>query len=154
MSISLAGPTAAVTTAALTSATYTFTAALANDNRSKAFIMSSFGGTQTGVQAHTVDAPKKFVVKNPSQFLQPSGYNVSSGRYGKVPKNSTRVVGTGSAKVSATQWETIPIALDIAVPAGSLSYDRANVEASVLMFIAALYDQKEEIIQALYDGQI
>lgn len=152
--LTLAGPTAAATTATLTAATYTFTAALASDNRSKAYIMSSFGGTQTGVQAHTVDAPKKFVVKNPAQFLQPSGYNVTSGRYGKVPKNSTRVVGTGSAKVTATQWETIPMSLDMAIPAGAMSYDRANVEASVLMFIAALYDQKEEIIQALYDAQI
>jgi len=154
MSITLAGPTAAITTTSLTAATYTFTSALAADNRSKAFVVSALGGTQTGVSAHSVDAPKKFNVKNPAQFLQPSAYNATSGRYGKVPKNSTRVVGTGSAKVTATQWETIPMSLDIGVPAGAMSYDRANVEASVAFFIAALWDQKEELIAALYDGQI
>ncbi len=154
MSISLTGPTAAITTNSISAGTYSFVAELARDNRSKAFVVSTLGGTQTGVEIHRVDAPKRFVVKNPATFLQPSAYNVTTGRYGRVPKNSTRVIGTGSAKVAANQYETIPITLDIGIPAGSMSYDRANVEASVLMFIAGLYDQKEEIVQALYDGLI
>jgi hypothetical protein len=152
MSISLAGPTDAITTNKLTAGTYTFVADMANDNRSKAFVVSALGGTQTGANIHSVDAPKQFIVKKPAAFLQPSAYNTVSGRYGKVPKNVTRVIGRGSCNVAANQVEIIPMSLDIVVPAGGMSYDRVNVEASVAMFIMALHNQKEEIIQALYDG--
>jgi len=153
MTINVTGPTAAVTTGVLTSATYTFSADMANDTRSKVFVVSAAGGTQTGVTLHTVDAPKQFIVKRPAVFQQPSAFNTVSGRWGKVPKNVTRVIGRGSANVATGQTEIIPMSLDIGVPAGAPSFDRANVEASVLMFIAALYDQKEELIQALYDGR-
>lgn len=152
MTIALAGPTAAITAGSLTAATYTFTADMASDLRSKVFVVSAIGGTQTGVNTHSVDAPKQFIVKKPAQFLQPSSYNSTTGRYGKVPKNVTRVIGRGSANVAAGQVELIPITMDIGIPAGSMTYDRPNVEASVLAFIAGLYDQKEELIAALRDG--
>lgn len=152
MSINLAGPTAAITAGNLTAATYTFVSEMASDFRSKAFVLSALGGTQTGVTPHTVDAPKMFIVKKPASNAVASAYNTTTGRYGKVPKNTTRVIGKGSANVAAGQVETIPITLDIAIPAMAMTYDRPNVEASVLMFIAALYDQKEELIAALRDG--
>lgn len=152
MPISLTGPTAAITSDTLTGATYTFTADMASDNRSKVFVVTTLGGTQTGVSAHTVDAPKMFIVKKPAVYQQPSSYNTVTGRYGKVPKNVTRVLFRGSAKVAANQWELMPISLDIGVPAGATSYDRANVDASFSAFVAGLWDQKEEIMKALYDG--
>lgn len=152
MTINVTGPTAAITAGGLTAATYTFTADMATDLRSKAFVVSAAGGTQVGVNTHTVDAPKQFIVKKPAVFQQPSAYNVTTGKYGRVPKNVTRVMGRGSANVAAGQVELIPITLDIGIPAGAITFDRPNVEASVLMFIAALYDQKEELIAALRDG--
>jgi len=48
--------------------------------------------------------------------------------------------------------ELIPITMDIPIPAGAMTYDRANVEASVLMTIAAIYDQRATIVAALRDG--
>lgn len=152
MTINVTGPTAAITAGTLTAATYSFTADMANDLRSKVFVVSAAGGTQAGVNTHTVDAPKQFIVKKPAVFQQPSAYNVTTGKYGRVPKNITRVIGRGSANVAAGQVELIPITLDIPIPAGAMTYDRPNVEASVLFFIAALYDQKEELIAALRDG--
>lgn len=152
MTISLTGPTAAITAGGLTAATYTFTADMASDLRSKVYVVTAVGGTQSGVNTHTVDSPKQFIVKKPATFLQPSSYNVTTGRYGKVPKNVTRVIGRGSANVATGQVELIPMTLDIGIPAGAFTFDRPNVEASVLMFLAALYDQKEEIVAALRDG--
>jgi len=152
MSISLAGPTTATTTAALTAATYSFVSDMANDNRSKVFVMSAKGGTQTGVNIHTVDSPKYVVFKRPAQFQQASGYNTVSGKYSRVPKNVTRVVGKGSCNVTASQIESIPMELSIGVPAGGPTFDRVNVEASILMFLSGIWDQREEIVQAVYDG--
>lgn len=152
MAITLAGPTTAITTSQLTAATYSFTADMANDLRSKAYVMTTAGGTQTGVTTHSVDAPKKVIFKKPAVFQQASQYNTTTGRYGKVPKNTTRIIGLGSAKVAANQWETIPITIDIGIPAGSVTYDRANVEASVLQTIMALHNQLSLLLTAMYDG--
>lgn len=152
MAIALTGPTAALTTNKITTGTYTFAADMASDTRSKVFVVTTLGGTQTGVLTHSVDAPKQVIFKKPAAFLQPSGYNTTTGRYSKVPKNTTRIIGRGSCNVAAGQVEVIPMILDIGIPAGSMTYDRANVEASVAMFIASLWDQKEELIQYMYDG--
>jgi len=152
MSINLAGPTTAVTTSQLTAATYSFTADMANDLRSKAFVMTAAGGTQTGVTTNSVDAPKKVIFKKPANFQQPSQFNTVTGRYGRVPKNTTRIIGIGSAKVATNQVETIPITIDIGIPAGAVSFDRANVEASVSMTIMAIHNQLSAMLTAMYDG--
>lgn len=154
MSLILTGPTIAATTAVLTGATYTFAPDLPGDNRSRVAVVSVLGGTQTGVVPHTVDAPKQMIFKKPAVYQMPSAYNTTTGRYGKVPKNVTRVIFRGSAKVAAGQWELIPISLDIPIPAGATNYDRANVDASVLAFITGLYDQRTQICQAIFDGLI
>lgn len=152
MSILLTGPTTASTTPVITGGTYTFVPDLPADNRSRVAVISAVGGTQTGVSIHTAEAPKQFITKRPASIAQPSGFNTTTGRYSKVPKNVTRVIFRGSAKVSANQWEVIPITLDLPIPAGAESFDRANVDASVLAFITGLYDQRVQICQALYDG--
>lgn len=154
MSINLTGPTAAVTTtdSKISAGTYTFVADQANDLRTKVFAVSAIGGTQTGVQKHTAEAPKQLMFRRPASYAQLGGYNQVSGKYSKVPKNVTRIIGKGSAQVVLNQWEIIPMTLDIGIPAGSASYDAANVEASVMMFITGLYDQKEELCQAIIDG--
>lgn len=152
MAINLTGPTAAVTSSMLTTATYSFTPDMANDARSKVFVVTALGGTQTGVTTHRVDKPKRFIIKRPLQYLQPSAYNQTSGKFGKVPNNVTRAIMQGAADVAANQSAPLNITADFSIPAGSASYDRANVEACVMAFIAALWDQKEEICQAIYDG--
>lgn len=154
MSISLTGPTTAVTSTSgkISAGTFTFVPDMANDNRSKVFVVSALGGTQTGANKHTVDAPKQMIFKRPASYAMPSGYNQVSGRYARVPKNVHRVVFRGSANVASGQTELIPISLDIPVPAGAIAYDQVNVEASIMAFIAGLYDQKEELVQAICDG--
>lgn len=152
MTISLAGPTAAGTTTALTAATYTFLPDMANDNRTKVFYVSAVGGTQSGVTVHRGDKPKQWMIKRPAVIKTPSAYNQVSGRYGRVPKNVVRTIFKGAADIAANQPEPLLVTTDFSIPAGAPVYDRANVEACVLASIAALWDQKEEIIQAIYDN--
>lgn len=152
MPINLTGPTAAGTTSTITGGTYTFLPDMANDNRTKVFYVSALGGTQTGATVHRGDKPKQFMVKRPSVIKTPSAYNQVSGRYGRVPKNVTRAIFKGAADVAANQPEPLLVTTDFAIPAGAPNYDRVNVEACVLAAIAALWDQKEEIIQAIYDN--
>lgn len=144
----------ATTTPSMTAGTFTFAADLPSDNRSRVAVLTTLGGTQTGAAIHTVDSPKMVIFKKPASFQQASGFNAVTGKYARVPKNSFRVIGKMSAKVAANQWETIPITLDIGVPAGAPTFDRVNVDSSVIAFITALYEMREELCQAVYDGLI
>lgn len=154
MSLNLTGPTAAVTsTSGLVSAgTFTFLPDNANDNRTKVWYVSAIGGTVTGGTTHRGEKPKQFMIKRPTDIKSPSGYNQVSGKYSRVPKNVTRAIFKGAADVAANQPEPLLITCDFGIPAGAMTYDRVNVEACVLAFIAGLYDQKEELVQALYDS--
>jgi hypothetical protein len=153
MSIILTGPTTAATSSQLTAATYTFGDDLALDGRSRVAVVTALGGTQVGVTVHTVDAPKQIVFKKPAQFLQPSGFNVTSGRYSKVPKNVHRVIGKFSAQVAAGQTEIIPMELSIGIPAGAMAFDRKNVEASIIAFVKGIDNQLTNLLVAYYDGR-
>jgi len=152
MPINLTTATLASTTQSVAAATYSFSADLPLDNRSKVAVVSTLGGTQTGVTTHAVGSPKQMIFKKPADFKLPSAYNSASGTYGKVPKNTHRIIFRGAAKVAANQWESLPINLDIGVPAGAPTFDRANVDACVLAFISGLVEMREELCQAIYDG--
>lgn len=150
--INLAGPTTAITTGTLSAATYTFTSDLAMDSISRAYAVTTVGGTQVGVTTSTAEKPKQVIFKRPAQFKSPTAYNSHSNRYGVVPKNHTRVIGRMGVGLTAVQTEVMGIELNIGVPAGSVSYDEVNVRAGIAAFIGALWDQKEEVIQAVVDG--
>lgn len=153
MTVEVTTTSLTTTTDTLTGAGYTFAADLATDGRSRVAVVSALVGTQPGVTVSSVDKPKKVIFKKPAQFAVPRGYNAISGRYAVVPKNSYRIIGQGAANVTASQIETIPIVLDIAIPAGATSYDRANVEASFLAFLGAVHEMREELLKAFFDGR-
>lgn len=153
MTINLAGPTTAVTAGSLTLATYTFSPDLNMDGRSRPYVVSAIGGTQSGVSVNTIDKPKIMNFRRPAQFRSPSGFVASANRFNTVPRNTFKVNGKYGVNVTANQVELMTINLDINIPSGAGAQDRANVDAALLSFITGLYDQKEEIILACYDGQ-
>jgi len=153
MAINLIGPTPAVTAGSLTLATYTFASDMNLDGRTRAYVVSALGGTQTGVTVNTIDKPKQVLFKRPPAFRSPSGFNASANRFTTVPRNTFKVLGKYGVNVTSNQIEMATFNLDLNIPAGAVAQDRASVDAAILSYIAALYDQKEEIIQAVYDGQ-
>jgi len=154
MAINLAATTTSITTTSgkLTASQFTFVADNSNDLRTKVFVVSNITGAPLA-SIHSVFSPKMVLFKRPANYALPSGYNTTTGRYGRVPLTNHRVMLKGSAQVAANQWENLPISMDIGVPAGAVQYDPANVEASIMAFIAALWDQKEELVQAISDGR-
>jgi len=154
MTIGLAGPTAATTTTSGKSvaATLSFASDNSNDVRTKVYVVTAITGIATA-SIHSVYAPKMVMFKRPASYPPLGGYNQVSGRYSKVPKVTHRAMLKGSAQVTAGQWEPITGTLDINIPAGAVAFDLANVEASLLAFLGGIWDQREEWLQAMFDGR-
>jgi len=150
--INLSGPTTATTAGLLTAATYSFIPDMANDARSKVYVVSAIGGTQPGVNAHTADLPKLIVFKKPANWAVLGGYSATTGRWARVPKNTFRVVGKIGVLVAAGQTEIMTLGLDIPIPAGALSYDQANTEAGIVMFLQGIINQLPGFIATTKTG--
>lgn len=123
-------PSGAVTGAAitgLTSPTYTFTLE-GSTPEMKRYVASSIGGTQAGVNAHSVSMPFSVEAIRPKILrVLPQPVN---GRYPSIPKNVYRVrlrkgVNAASGLSSIVEFELI-----MSVPAGSETYDQQNLAAA------------------------
>jgi hypothetical protein len=95
----------------LTSPTYTLTADNPPDSNSKAYVVTSLGGTQTGVVAHSNMMPMRVVAKRPARVKIPGQRSMTTGMYltgGKNEYSYTFVKGaniTGSS--SNPQYDNI-----------------------------------------------
>lgn len=124
-----------------TSPTYTVTADTPPDNTSKQWIVSSLGGTQTGVNAHTINNPFTLRVKR-SALLKTLGQallNGITGQYSRVPFNPWDILTRkGAALSSAGQVAVNTMRTTIQVAAGSETYSGAEVRALCSFHIGAL----------------
>lgn len=116
----------------LTSPTYTLTVDNPPNSNAKAYVITSLGGTQTGVVAHSNMMPFRAVVKRPARVKIPGQRSMTTGMYltgGKNEYSYTFVKGaniTGSA--SNPQYDNIVAKLTIAVPA-AIGNDSAQLDA-------------------------
>jgi len=86
-------PTSPVTGAAisgLTSPTYTITEDQAPDGDTRRFLVTALGGTQTGVETHTVSSPFACHVSRPKTIRTLGRINPATGFYMALPVNEFR----------------------------------------------------------------
>lgn len=137
MSFSLSGAITGGAQTGFTSPTYTVTADNAPDNRSKQYAITALGGTQTGVVAHSVNAPFTQTVRRPSvlKTLVMAVLNGVTGQYSRIPFNDYVIITRKAAQVAAGQWVTNEYRTTLHVAAGTETYDASNVRAGVSMHI-------------------
>lgn len=138
MSIALSSPVTGSAQTNLTSPTYTIAADVAPDVNGKQYAVTALGGTQAGVSAHTVSSPFTVTYTRPKQLksLPAIGTN---GQYGSIPNNTHKVLIRKGVTPSAGQPSRVmQIAIEIGVPAGSETYDSANVRAAISLAIGSL----------------
>jgi hypothetical protein len=125
----LTGSFAGAAIAAFTTPTYTMTADQGLDARSKQSYISTIGGTQAGVTAHTLNAPFTVTVRRPAviKTLSMAFLNGVTGQYSRVPYNDWLVLWRKGAQVAANQWHTNEVRTLIHIAAGSETFDVANV---------------------------
>ncbi len=115
----------------LTSPTYTLTADSAADAFTRQSVVTTLGGTQTGVSAHTIGSPFTVTVRRPKS-LRTVGRPNLAGVITNVGRNTfTRLIRKG---VTPATNQNVAIAIDRReweVPAGSETFDTVSVKALI-----------------------
>lgn len=154
MTVSLSNVTGSAQTG-LTSPTYTVVADQAPDVNAKQWFVSALGGTQTGVDIHSVAKPFTmtfFRPKNP-QVLGP--VNPVTGALTKVPTNVYKVITRkGVLPLTNQPARALIIRTEIEVPAGSDTADAEDIRAALSMHIGGLSQVSSGLGDTLIQGTL
>nr|UJQ85802.1 MAG: hypothetical protein 2 [Leviviridae sp.] len=133
--------------AALTGAAQTgFTAPVYNnvadtppDVASKQYAVTSLGGTQVGVTAHSSSSPFTITLSRPKSFQQLGKAHPVTGLISNVPNNTYKfLTRKGVTVLSGQPIRPMLIRTEILVPAGSDTVDAANIRAALSAHIGVL----------------
>lgn len=139
MTITLSTPVTGGAQTGLTSPTYTITADTPPTANSKQWAVTALGGTQTGVNAHSVAAPFTVACFRPANFKSLSPVNAATGQLRGVPINTYKVnTRKGVLPLAGQPFKDARITSSIDVPAGSDVADAANLRAMISLHIGAL----------------
>lgn len=145
MTVSISSPITGTAQTGLTSPTYTHVAMGAPDVNAKQIAVTALGGTQTGVDVHSVARPFTLAFWWPKVLRVLPSLN-SQGQLPSVPMNVYKLITRKGVTPLANQpSKTMLITTEIAVPAGSDLADAANVRAALSAHIGALSQQSAGI---------
>lgn len=123
----------------LTAPVYNNVADTPPDFNAKQVAITSLGGTQPGVTAHSVSSPFTISVFRPKIMGTLGKPNPVTGVIGSVPKNTYKViVRKGVTVLTGQPIQTLVARVDIDIPAGSDTVDASNVRAALSALIGAL----------------
>lgn len=152
MAYSPSSPVTGATQTGFTTPTYTLSADTAPDSNGKQHAVTALGGTQTGVTAHSVASPFTLTFVRPKQ-LRTLGVPAANGFIGAVPNNIYRqITRKGVVPAVGQPARTMMIETIIHVPAGSDTYDAANVKAALSAHIGILNQQSAGIGDTTLNG--
>jgi hypothetical protein len=155
MTISVTSPITGTAQTGLTSPTYTHVADTPPTNNGRQVAVTALGGTQTGVNVHSVAAPFTVSWFRPSTFKQLGKANPSTGLIANVPKNQYKVITRkGVLPLAGQPYQILQITSIIDVPAGSDLADPANIRAALSAHIGALSQQSAGIGDTAVNGVI
>lgn len=124
----------------LTTPTYTTSVDTPPDVNSKQVAITALGGTQAGVDVHSVSRPFTLTVTRPRQFGVLGKPNPTTGLISSVPRNTYKALTRKGVTPLAGQ-PSVPalIRTEIEVPAGSDTADAANLRAAISAHIGLLW---------------
>lgn len=137
MTMSISSPVTGGAQTGFTSPTYTLTADSTASN-SKRWVIIAIGGTQAGVDLHT--ASKQFAIETVRPVvLKQLGAPAANGIIANVPVNRYMVKTMKSVLPASGQLpKGMTITTEFNIPAGSETYDTANIKAAISLHIGAL----------------
>lgn len=143
MSISWSSPITGQAQTGLTSPTYTtITDTAPPGNPGKQVAVSALGGTQTGVNTHSVAIPFTLNFTRPGNLRVLGTPNPVTGVVASVPKNTYKhITRKGVLPLTGQPYAVMVITTTIDVPAGADSADPANVRAALSAHLGALVQQ-------------
>jgi len=139
MAYSPSTPVTGAAVAGFTAPTYTLSADVAPDVNGKQHAISALGGTQAGVTVHSVASPFTVTFTRPKNFKMLGLPNPVTGKIASVPRNVYQLLLRKGVTPAANQAAvSMIIRTTIEVPAGSDTYDAANVKAAISAMIGTL----------------
>jgi hypothetical protein len=155
MSFTLTSPITGTAQTGLTGPTYTLLSDLAPDNNGKQVAVSALGGTQTGVTVHSVASPFTITFVRPKVFRSLGKPNPTTGLVKDVPRNTYKcITRKGVTPLVNQPFQNLQITTIIDVPAGSDTYDSANIRAALSAHIGALSQQSAGAGDSVISGII
>lgn len=152
MSFTLTTPITGLAQTGFTAPTYTLVSDLSPDNNGKQVAISALGGTQVGVTAHSVSSPFLINMIRPKVF-QSLGKPNLNGLISKVPVNVFKLITLKGVTPAVNQpYQKLQITTTIAVPAGSDTYDAANIRAALSAHGGAISQQAAGLGDTLISG--
>lgn len=147
MTINVIGVITGAAAPGFTAPTYTLTADMAPDLRSKQSYVSTLGGTQVGVVAHSVAAPFTATARRSSviKTIGNAVLNGVTGQYSKVPFNEMVILVRKAAQVALNQWQVNDYRYVGKVFAGTETYDSPNVYAGVSLLAGLVWSNASGI---------
>jgi hypothetical protein len=154
MTIAVTSPVVGLTTfTGLTNPTYTIAADQVGPY-AKAYVVTTLGGTQTGVEVSSASNP--FLL----QFSRPASLRTlpalqANGQLANVPKNVWVVSSRKGVDVQSGQPKQVMTArADFGVPAGADVADPESVRAHICFFAAALAESADDLAASIIQGSL
>lgn len=139
MTIAIPGAVTGSAQTGLTGPIYNTTVDTPPDFNSKQVAVTSLGGTQTGVDSHSVSRPFTLTVSKPKNLAVLGKPNPATGLISSVPFNTYKVLTRKGVTPLAGQ-PPVPCLLrtEFQIPAGSDVADPANLRAAISAHIGFL----------------
>lgn len=154
MTVSLSAITGAAQTG-FTAPTYTPTADQAPDVNMKQWFVSAIGGTQTGVDLHSVAKPFTITFMRPKAPQGLGVVNPVTGALSKVPMNVYKCITRKGVLPLANQpARAMIIRTEIEVPAGADTAEPEDIRAALSAHIGALSQQSAGLGDTLIQGTL
>ena len=148
-------PLSGATQPDLTSPTYTLVEDHGPNAHSEQWIVSALGGTQTGVDAHSVSKPFTLTIEKPANLHQLCAVNPVTGVVSFV-QNNVHTVRTrkGAVPLSGQNARIGMVETRILVPAGTDTNDPANLQAMLSAHIGLLSNISSDLGDTVQTGSI
>jgi hypothetical protein len=138
----------------LTTPTYTYVADAAPQANARQYVVTTLGGTQTGVRKHTAGDPFRLrLTRQPYKAVPPK--NPVTGAYGNVPLNRTEFLFQKGMKIDSTGTIRVgQVRIIVEIPAGAETNDSINIEAMTSFCIGTLWEESADVGESLITGII
>jgi hypothetical protein len=155
MTIAVASPVVGATTyTSLTNPTYTIAADQAPDVNGRAYVVTTLGGTQTGVEVSATSNPFTFLFTRPKNLRTLPALQ-ANGQLANVPKNVWVVSARKGVDVLSGQpKQVLTCRLEIGVPAGADIADPESVRAAIAAFTGALWESGNDLADSIIQGSL
>lgn len=154
MAIAISSPITGSAQTGLTSPTYTATGDVAPPgNPGEQVAITALGGTQTGVNAHSIASPFTINFTRPANPRVLGNPNPVTGVVGQVPMNTFKVITRkGVTPLAGQPIKVMNITTTIDVPAGADLADPLSIRAALSAHVGAVTQQSAGLGDLLING--